>query len=154
VRSWRLHGYETSGRPVDFVSDLARQKGLLPLALAFDDPALLPEANRAVFDVRRATTPDGAERVTFSWSDGAGSTVRKTLVFPKPGGLVGLEVEAVARGRAVVPRIVWGPGLEIEDPKSRANTYYNGQALALDSGRVHYVKKRDVGAVTTLPESS
>jgi YidC/Oxa1 family membrane protein insertase len=154
VRSWRLHGYDTAGHPVDFVSDAARQKDVLPLSLAFDDVGTLPEANSALFEVKRDTDPAGADRVVLSWSDGAGSTIRKVFTFPKTGGLVGVEVEAVDRGRKVTPRLVWGPGLEVEDPKNRANTYYNGQALLLESGRVLRLPKRKVDVPTSVPESS
>ena len=154
VRSWRLHGYDTAGRPVDFVSDLARQKDLLPLSLTFDDASILTEANGAVYEVKRDTDSDGADRVAFTWSDGAGSTIRKVFVFPKSGGLVAVEVEAIDRGRKVTPRLLWGPGLEVEDPKNRANTYYNGQALVLESGRVLRLPKRKVDVPSAVPESS
>jgi YidC/Oxa1 family membrane protein insertase len=153
VRSWRLHGYDTAGHPVDFVSDAARRKDVLPLALAFDDAGTLPEANSALYEVKRDTGPGGADRVVLSWSDGAGSTIRKVFTFPKSGGLVGVEVEAVDRGRKVTPRLVWGPGLEVEDPKNRANTYYNGQALLLESGHVLRLPKRKIDVPTSVPES-
>ena len=152
VRSWHLKGYMTAGRSVDVVSDAARDADVLPLSLSFTDAGILPQANSALYDVKRIDTGDG-DRVVFRWSDGAGSSIVKTIAVPKDGGLVDLEVSTVDRGRVTVPRVVWGPGLEAEDPKNRANTYYNGQALLLDAGRVTRLTKRKIDAPTVFPES-
>lgn len=152
VRSWSLKDYRTAQHPVEFVSEEARKIDVLPLSLAFADPAALPEANRALYSVERSKTADGGDRVAFRWADGAGSSIEKTVTFPPGGGLVGVEVAARDRGRKIEPRIVWAPGLEAEAPNNRANMYYHGQALALEAGRV--VRIRKVDESTVLPPSN
>jgi len=102
VRSWRLKKYETAGRSVDLVSRVASRIDVLPLSLVFDDKSVLPEANKALYRVTREPV-DGGERVTFRWADGAGSSVEKSLVLRAGTPLVALEVQAVDRGRPVVP---------------------------------------------------
>ena len=155
VRSWRLKAFESAGHPVDFVSDAARQAGVLPLALSFDDKAILPGINDALFTMSRTDEADGRARVEFHWSDGAGSAVDKTIWIPKDGYLADVEVKTIDRGRPVGARLFWGPGLEVEDPKHRSNTYYNGQAVLYDGGTVTRIARRKIdGVVTTPPDSA
>lgn len=154
VRSWKLKQFESAGRAVDFVSDAARRDDLLPLALAFDDRAILPGINAALFAVTRTDDPSGGTRVSFRWSDGAGSEVEKSFVFHANAPLVDMEVKAVDRGRAVTPRVSWGPGLEVEDPKHRSNTYYNSQALVYDGTIVTRYAKRKISTTMSIPESA
>src|SRR5262245_56555215 len=95
VRSWRLKPFESAGRAVDFVSDAARREDLLPLALVFDDRAILPEVNAALFAVSRTEDPAGRTHIEFRWSDGAGSEVVKSFVFHSGEPLVDVDVSAV-----------------------------------------------------------
>jgi YidC/Oxa1 family membrane protein insertase len=154
VRSWKLKQFESAGRAVDFVSDVARREDLLPLALVFDDRAILPGINSALFAVSRDDGPAGETRIRFRWSDGAGSEVDKSFVFHAKESLVDLEVRTVDRGRVVTPRLSWGPGLEVEDPKHRSNTYYNGQALVYDGATVTRFAKRKISAPILIPDSA
>ena len=151
VTSWKLKGFESAGRNVDFVSDAARTAGLGPLALVFDDRAILPGLGSAIFEATRTEQPGGATQIAFRWSDGAGSEVVKTLTFRKSEPLVDLEVKAVDRGRPVTPRLWWGPGLELEDPKQRSNTYYNGQAVVYDGQTVVRLPRRKLDGVVAVP---
>jgi YidC/Oxa1 family membrane protein insertase len=153
VRSFRLKQFETAGRAVDFVSATARREDLLPLSLVFDDRAILPGINEALFDVTRTEDGSGATRVSFHWSDGAGSEVKKAFEFRKGEPIVDVEVTAIDRGRAVTPRLTWGPGLEVEDPKHRSNTYYNSQALVYDGTIVTRFAKRKIDQIIAIPES-
>jgi YidC/Oxa1 family membrane protein insertase len=154
VRSWKLKQFQSAGKAVDFVSDSARREDLLPLALVFDDRAILPGINSALFAVARSEEASGRTRVTFHWSDGAGSEVEKSYVFHRGEPLVDLEVKTTDRGRAVTPRLSWGPGLEVEDPKHRSNTYYNGQALVYDGVMVTRYAKRKIDTTITIPETA
>jgi YidC/Oxa1 family membrane protein insertase len=154
VLSWKLKKYETAGRAVDFVSAAARREDLLPLALAFEDRAILPGVNAALFAVSRTEDASGRTRVDFRWSDGAGSEVQKTFVFRSDLPLVDMEIKAVDRGRAVTPRLVWGPGLEVEDPEHRSNTYYNGQAVLYDGALVTRYAKRKIDTTIAIPETA
>jgi YidC/Oxa1 family membrane protein insertase len=154
VRSWTLKAFETAGRRVDFVSEAARAAGALPLALAFDDRAILPGINDALFTTTKSEDADGYTRVQFHWADGAGSEVDKTIRFQKSGYLADIEVKAIDRGRPVIARVVWGPGLEVEDPNHRSNTYYNGQAVVYDGQTVTRMARRKIDTPVTLPESS
>ncbi len=154
VHSWRLKQFKSAGRAVDFVSDAARRQDLLPLALVFDDRAILPGINAALFAVARRDEPSGRTHVDFRWSDGAGSEVVKSFDFHAGEPLVNMEVRAVDRGRAVTPRLSWGPGLEVEDPKHRSNTYYNSQALVYDAAQVTRYAKRKIDTTIAIPESA
>ncbi|HEX4825969.1 MAG TPA: membrane protein insertase YidC [Candidatus Polarisedimenticolaceae bacterium] len=154
VRSWSLKGFESAGRPVDFVPDAARAAGVLPLALAFEDKAILPGINDALFTMTRTDEPDGRIQVAFHWSDGAGSEVEKTIRIPKDGYLADVEVKAIDRGRPVGARLFWGPGLEVEDPKHRSNTYYNSQAVVYDGHTVTRLARRKIDSVVATPPDS
>jgi len=154
VRSWKLKHYTTAGHDVDFVLETARKNDVLPLALVFDDRAILPGINEALFETTRSDDSDGATRIRFRWADGAGSEVEKTLVFRSNDPLVDLEVKATDRGRSVTPKLWWGPGLELEDPKHRSNTYYNGQALIYNGQEVTRLARRKIDSIVTIPESS
>ena len=154
VRSWKLKQFQSAGHAVDFVSDAARRDDLLPLALAFDDRAILPGINAALFAVTRTDDPSGETRVSFRWSDGAGSEVEKSFVFHAKEPLVDVEVRTVDRGRAVTGRLCWGPGLEVEEPKHRSNTYYNSQALVYDGAIVTRFAKRKIDRTISIPEST
>lgn len=154
VRSWKLKKFDSAGRPVDFVNDAARRDDVLPLALAFEDRAILPGINAALFVVARTEDAAGKTRVSFQWGDGAGSQVEKVFVFHRGEPLVDLEIRTIDRGRAVIPRVSWGPGLEVEDPKHRSNTYYNGQAVIYDGAQVTRLARRKIDAITSIPESS
>ena len=154
VRSWRLKQFESAGRAVDFVSDAARREDLLPLALAFEDRAILPGINTALFAVSRTQDASGGTHVDFRWSDGAGSEVVKSFVFRSGEPLVDMEIKAVDRGRAVTPRLSWGPGFEVEDPKHRSNTYYHGQSLVYDAAVVARYAKRKIDTTLAIPESA
>ncbi len=153
VRSWRLKRFVSAGRAADFVSDQARQDDLLPLALVFDDPAILPGINSQLFEISRTEDASHGTHVTFHWSDGAGSAVEKSFVFRPDVPLVDIEVKAVDRGRPTIPRLCWGPGLELESPDHRSNTYYNGQAVAYDGVSVTRFAKRKIDAPIAIPES-
>jgi YidC/Oxa1 family membrane protein insertase len=154
VRSWKLKTYESAGRDVDFVSEAARKDDVIPLSLVFDDRAILPGINQALFVATRTDEDGGATRVRFHWSDGAGSEVEKIFLFRKNDPLVDIELKTIDRGRPVTPRVWWGPGLELEDPKHRSNTYYNGQALIYDGQTVTRLARRKIDTVVTIPESS
>jgi YidC/Oxa1 family membrane protein insertase len=154
IVSWKLKAFKSAGRNVDFVSEAARKDDFVPLALVFDDRAILPGINRALFVTTRTDEPGGATRIRFHWADGAGSEVEKTLVFRKNDPLVDLELKTIDRGRPVTARVWWGPGLEVEDPKHRSNTYYNGQALLYDGQTVTRWARRKIDTVIPIPASS
>jgi len=153
VLSWKLKQFESAGRAIDFVSSAARRDDLLPLALVFEDRAILPGINAALFAVSRTEDPSGRTQVNFRWSDGAGSEVEKSFVFHSSEPLVDMEVRTVDRGRAVTPRLSWGPGLEMEDSKHRSNTYYSNQALVYDGALVTRYAKRKIDTTIAIPET-
>jgi len=153
VRSWKLKQFKSNGSAVDFVSIPARRDDLLPLSLVFDDRAILPGINATLFAVSRSDDASGATHVSFRWSDGAGSDVEKTFLFRPGEPLVELSVKAVDRGRPVTPRLSWGPGFEVEDPKHRSNTYYNGQAVLYDGTQVTRYAKRKIDTTISIPET-
>jgi YidC/Oxa1 family membrane protein insertase len=158
VLSWKLKQFKSAARAVDFVSSAARREDLLPLALVFEDRAILPGINAALFAVSRTEDPSGRTHVDFRWSDGAGSEVEKSFVFHSGEPLVDVEIKTVDRGRAVTPRLTWGPGFEVEDPEHRSNTYYHGQALMYDGALVtHYgngFMLQEIDTTISIPETA
>jgi YidC/Oxa1 family membrane protein insertase len=154
VLSWKLKQFESAGRSVDFVSSAARRDDLLPLALAFDDRAILPGINAELFAVTRTEDASGGTRVDFRWSDGGGSVVEKSFVFHAGDPLVDVEVKTVDRGRTVTSRLTWGPGFEVEDPEHRSNTYYHGQALVYDGRLVTRYAQRKIDTTIAIPETA
>ena len=154
VLSWKLKQFESDGRAVDFVSSSARRDDLLPLALVFEDRAILPGINAALFAASRTEDASGRTHVDFRWSDGAGSEVLKSFVFRPGEPLIDLEIKAVDRGRAVTARVSWGPGFEVEDPDHRSNTYYYGQALVYDGAVVTRYTKGDIDETIAIPETA
>jgi len=154
VLSWKLKQFESDGRAVDFVSSAARRDDLLPLALLFEDRAILPGINAALFAVSRTEDASGRTHVDFRWSDGAGSEVQKSFVFHSGEPLMDVEIKAVDRGREVRPRLSWGPGFEVEDPDHRSNTYYYGQALVYGGDLVTRYAKRKIDTTITIPETA
>jgi YidC/Oxa1 family membrane protein insertase len=154
VLSWKLKQFESAGRAVDFVSSAARRDDVLPLALVFEDRAILPGINAQLFAVSRTETASGGTRVDFRWSDGAGSSVEKSFAFHAAEPLVDVEIKAIDRGRAVTSRLSWGPGFEVEDPKHRSNTYYHGQALLYDGALVTRYAHRKIDTTITIPETA
>jgi YidC/Oxa1 family membrane protein insertase len=154
VLSWKLKQFESAGRAVDFVSSASRRDDLLPLALLFEDRAILPGINAALFTVSRTEDPSGRTHVDFRWSDGAGSEVQKSFVFHSGEPLMDVEIRTVDRGREVTPRLSWGPGFEVEDPEHRSNTYYHGQALVYDGALVTRYAKRKIDTTMAIPETA
>jgi YidC/Oxa1 family membrane protein insertase len=154
VLSWKLKQFESAGRAVDFVTSEARRDDLLPLALVFEDRAILPGINAALFVASRTEDAPGRTRVDFHWSDSAGSAVDKSFVFHTGEPLVDVEIKVVDRGRTVTSRLSWGPGFEVEDPKHRSNTYYNGQALIYDGAQVTRYAKRKIDTTIAIPHTA
>lgn len=114
VLSWRLKSYmDDAGEPLDLVSEGGRKLDLLPLQILVEDPQATERLSRALYRVERSDeTRDGGgvTRVTFSWSDGRGLAVVKTLRVPHDGYLADFGFAIEVDGRAVVPTLVWGAG--------------------------------------------
>lgn len=129
VVSWKLRGFRSEENgAVELVPETARASNHLSLAFDLDDRALTDRLNAALFQVER-DAGDVGERVTFTWSDGAGVDARKSLFFRKDSPLVDVEVGVRDRGRDLPVRLTWGPGIEADDAASGGYIHYTGQAL-------------------------
>jgi YidC/Oxa1 family membrane protein insertase len=103
-----------------------------PLALDLDDQRLAGDINRALFQVTEEPVYAegdlaGGTRYRFTWSDGRGVEVAKSLTFREGDYLVGYKAEVIDRGRRVAVRSVWGPGFAAHNPGGGGgpSSYYN-----------------------------
>ncbi len=133
VSSWRLKDYPTAkGNPLEVVPAAARRADRLPFALDLENAELSKQANAALYRVQRVPTADG-ETIRFSWADGRGLSVTKSLTFHKSEWLVDVQIEAAEAGRALPVRVVWGPGFEADDEMAGqiplSGQHYVGQAV-------------------------
>jgi len=152
VLSWRLLQYKSSsGEPLG-VWPRFEDDEYLPLGLEFDDADLTARVNSALYRITREPIPAAAgeadgERVTFTWSDGLGTRVTKSLVFHHGGYLVDLTAEVVDRGRPRHDaRIALGPGFSAQESRSGQDRYYySNQAVWNRGGLVTRVKSGKLG---------
>ena len=146
VTWWRLLKYTINGGvPVDLVPDQARSLGVLPLQIQIAGD---PEATRALSKALHAHElidipagdPSGmgpGKRVTFTYADAGGLSVRKVLEIPEIGYLGRVSFEVKKHGRPVPATLVWASGLaqQAEDD-TRKYGNIEGEALVFNGNTV------------------
>ncbi len=133
VLSWRLKEYlSASDEPVEMAACLLGAPEFFPLAADMDDRALASEINQALFRINEEPVPAQGDlaagtRYRFTWSDGRGLEVEKSLTFRTGDYLVGHRFDVVDRGRRLPVRTVWGPGFAAHNPGGGGGrmSYYN-----------------------------
>ena len=155
VLSWRLKDYlSAAGEPVEMAACLLGDPEFFPLAADMDDQDLASRINQALFQVEEEPVPAQGDmaagtRFRFSWSDGGGLEVEKSLTFRDGDYLVGHHFNVVDRGRRLPVRTVWGPGFAAHNPggsgSGRASYYnYNNKIVWNIAGEVRRENGRKV----------
>ncbi len=122
VLSWRLKEYlSAEGEPVEMAACLLGDPEFFPLAADMDDRSLASQINQALFRIQEEPAPArddqaAGTRFRFTWSDGRGLSVEKTLTFRPADYLVDYSFEVQDRGRRLPVRSVWGPGFAAHNP--------------------------------------
>jgi YidC/Oxa1 family membrane protein insertase len=154
--SWKLIDYTTpDGQPLELLPRYQDGESAF-LSVELDDPVLSDALNEALYVVERerlfAEGEQGpGERITFEWSDGRGLSARKVLEFREDDYLVSVVLEVIDRGRVRPARLVLGPGFGAqEEAGARSNYYYDGQIAVNRAGEVTRLKRRKLGADTTV----
>lgn len=153
---WRLPGYTIDhDRAVDLIPEEARRAGILPLKLEIPDDRQATETLakarhvHEVIDIAAGDWPGGGpgKRLVFTWSDGRGLSVRKSLDVPASGYLLKLSAEARRDGRPVPLSLVWATGLAqpLED-NTQIYGHVEGQAVVHDGREVTRLSPGDVKA--------
>ena len=140
VVSWTLKAYkDAQGAPLDLVAPVSAKLKRWPLDLLVEDATAKGRFAQALYRVERREDEEPQGRVTtvhFTWSDGQGTAVEKTLRFPADGYLVTVEAKASVQGRPVTPAIAWGAGFEQEPPEAASRLGGGLRAVRERSGAV------------------
>jgi YidC/Oxa1 family membrane protein insertase len=119
--SWTLKGYnDAKGAPLDLVAPVAPKLKRFPLDLLLDETDATERLSQSLYKVERREEEEPGGRITtvhFTWSDGRGTAVEKTLRFPAEGYLATVDAKVAIQGRAVTPMVAWGAGFEQEAPE-------------------------------------
>lgn len=134
ISSYRLLAYEgDEGQPLELVQDVSFPERTLPLQLLGDDGP----------DQELYTVEASGEALIYRWSDGKGSSVRKTISLSGEG--YGLDIEIVATGGRRNDLVSVGTGMrnpgEIER-NSRLALW--GEGVLLADGEVERLKRKKV----------
>jgi len=143
VLSWRLNEYtDRGGEPLELVPSFEEPVELFPLAAMTDNEMLAREINEALFAVERSDS-DSSTTVTFTWADGRGVEVSKSLTFRDGDYLVDVSLEVVEAGRRRRAGVVWGPGFGAQDPRAGKNNYsYNAVLWNQDGTATHRYSRK------------
>ena len=115
---WRLPKYTSSDDvPVDLVPTSAEKAGVLPLQVEIPGDAeltrrLATALHEHEIEATRDDAPEGpGQRITFTWSDGEGLMVRKSLWIPENGYVARIAAEVTRNGKPLEAGIVFASGL-------------------------------------------
>lgn len=152
---WRLTRYTHDGAiPVDLLSEQARAAGVLPLQIEVPGDPELTRRLATALHVHEETSigrgdPSGlgpGRRLTFTWADGLGLAVRKTLELPDEGYLGRVSFEVTRDGRPLPATLIWASGLA--EPSEEDGTvrygHVEGHAVLGNGGRIERVAPKDV----------
>ena len=157
---WRLTRYTVNGGiPVDLIPAEARVVDVSPLQIQIPGE---PETTRALAKALHAheltdipaTDPSGVgpgKRLTFTYADGAGLFVRKTLEMPNDGYLGQVSFEVTRNGKPVPATLVWASGLaqQAEDD-TRGYGHVEGEGVVHDGSSVLRLAAASVKTVQTF----
>ncbi|HKY31522.1 MAG TPA: membrane protein insertase YidC [Candidatus Polarisedimenticolia bacterium] len=147
VTWWRLPRYTLDeGRPVDLIPEQAAAADVLPLQVKLpgDEETsrrLATALHRHEIEEIPAGDPSGlgpGRRVAFSYADGKGLAVRKSLALSQDGYVARASLEVTRDGRPVPAVLVWATGLSqpvVGDTSSYGHV--EGQAVVHDGSSVN-----------------
>jgi len=139
VSSFRLLAYEDDeGDVLDLIQAVPVDGRALPLQLVTDNGP----------DERLYHQERGGDTVVMTWSDGAGSSVRKTVSL---NGSYGLDVEITSTGTMKSAAISAGTGLrDLGEQERNSRLAVWGDGIVLADGEVEKYKKAKVKAPMIL----
>ncbi len=139
VASFRLLEYDDDeGDVLDLIQTVPADGRALPLQLVTSDGP----------DDRLYRVDREGETVVMTWSDGAGSSVRKTISL---NGSYGLDVTVTSTGTMKKAGISAGTGLrDLGEQERNSRLALWGDGIVLADGEVEKFKKAKVKAPTTL----
>ena len=115
---WRLPEYtRAEDVPVELVNDNAAKADVLPLQVEIPGDAELSRRIAAALhqheiEVTGDDSPEGpGQRISFTWSDGEGLVVRKSLWLPENGYIARIAAEVTRDGKPVEAAVVFASGL-------------------------------------------
>ncbi|MBI4169620.1 MAG: membrane protein insertase YidC [Acidobacteria bacterium] len=140
VTSWKLKEYlDDEKRPLDLVSAAGRKLDHLPLQILVEDPEATRRIGEALYRAdRKERAEDGrtATEVSFTWSDGRGTAVAKSLRIAHDSYITELSFAAEAAGRPVAPTLVWGAGFGAHTGLESGQYADAATAVLKDGGRI------------------
>jgi YidC/Oxa1 family membrane protein insertase len=136
--AWSLSDKTTGDEPLELLPPAGDGQARM-LGVEVDDSGLSAAMNEALYQVDHQKTSDG-DRVSFTWADGRGFSVRKELEFRRDDYLVDVNVEATDRGRPLEARLLLGPGFG-EQGLEKKGTYYYESVVWNVGGEVSHTKK-------------
>jgi len=154
VTWWRLPEYTRSGDvPVELVPEYAAKADVLPLQVEVAGEAGLTRRiaealHQHQIEQTRADSPEGAgQRIAFTWSDGEGVVVRKSLWLPDEGYVVRIAAEVTRHGRPLDAAVVFasglGEGVNGDDTTSKL-WHVEGRAVYLGGARAVRIAPADL----------
>jgi len=143
---WKLTQYTINGgMAVDLIPQQARTLGLLPLQVEVkDDPELTKRLAIALHAHELTDIPEGdpsglgpGKRVAFTYSDGQGISVRKSLELGQAGYRGRLTFEVRRNGAPIPATLIWASGLS-QPPDDDTSVYghVEGQGVLHDGREV------------------
>jgi len=150
---WRLPKYtKAEDVPVELVPAIAEQAGVLPLQVEIPGDLELTRRIAAalhqhVIEATGVESDEGpGQRIVFTWSDGEGLSVRKSIWIPENGYVPRIGVEVTRYGKPVQASMVFAAGLSEDGGQVKDTT-----------SRIWHVEGRpvyqgDAGAVRIAPQ--
>jgi YidC/Oxa1 family membrane protein insertase len=147
LHSWRLKAHQDENKEgLELVSRRAAEAGTFPFFLDTQDAELDRAANGSLYrpSASRIELKDGQSgELKFYYSDGNTIKIEKTFVFT--GGAYDFDVRMSVwkDGRAVEPRVIWGPGIGNPVLTTRRQQFGVGSGIAvLAANKVYRVNER------------
>jgi YidC/Oxa1 family membrane protein insertase len=154
VTWWRLKKHMVDKDvPVDLISEPARALGILPMQIEIPDDPELTKAIAGALHIHEiseipAGDPSGSgpgKRVTFTWDDGRGLSVTKSLDVPEDGYLGRVSFDVKRDGAPIVATLIWASGLaEQAQDDTRSYGHVEGQGVLHDGREVSRIPAASV----------
>jgi YidC/Oxa1 family membrane protein insertase len=147
LRSWKLKKHlDENKEELELVSRRAAEVGKYPFFLETQDAGLDSAANASLFipSVARLDIGDGqTKELKFYYSDGNSVKIEKAFVFNGGSYDFDVRISVWKDGRAIEPRIVWGPGIGNPAVVSKRQQFGVGSGVAVfAANRVYRVNDR------------
>ncbi len=148
LKSWALKGYlDQQGKPLELVDQSIEGTQPLPFSLSVADQTTTATLNSALYTVQQSDDA-AAPRVAFEYRNDAGLSVRKEFTLDPKTFTVALATSVSLNGAAVVPTVLWGPGMGDSD----TGRYSSPEALYSTAGKVNRLDAGDIATQSTYEQ--